>query len=177
MRVERLRRGIVAAVARLLVLVVAVVGVAALGRGLSSNAAAQDEGGHIPNKRFKQGLAIAPVPLNLEGKSRKLVGLGSYIVNAQSACSDCHTEPPFAEGGDPYLGEPTIINASRYLAGGRDFGNGIVSANITPDENGLPAGLTEDEFIELLRTGMDEDEPGHILAGHALALLRQHDRA
>jgi len=38
--------------------------------------------------KIKQGLAIAPVPLNLEGfgKNRALVGLGSYIVNAQVDC-------------------------------------------------------------------------------------------
>jgi hypothetical protein len=27
-------------------------------------------------------LAIAPVPLNMEGKNPELVGLGSYLVNA-----------------------------------------------------------------------------------------------
>ena len=32
----------------------------------------------------KQGLAIAPVDLNLRGKNRALVGLGSYLVNAVS---------------------------------------------------------------------------------------------
>ena len=32
--------------------------------------------------RILRGFEIAPVPLNLEGKNRALVGLGSYIVNA-----------------------------------------------------------------------------------------------
>jgi hypothetical protein len=50
-----------------------------------------------------------------------------------------------------------------YLAGGVDFGFGIVSANITPDADGKPAGLTLEEFITLLRTGEDPDNPGEIL--------------
>ena len=37
------------------------------------------------------GFKIAPVPLNLEGKNRDLVGLGSFIVNAQADCNGCHT--------------------------------------------------------------------------------------
>ena len=31
--------------------------------------------------KIQQGFAIAPVPLDLRGKNRALVGLGSYIVN------------------------------------------------------------------------------------------------
>src|SRR4051794_4815650 len=36
------------------------------------------------------GLSIAPVSLDLRGKNHELVGLGSYIVNAQGGCNDCH---------------------------------------------------------------------------------------
>jgi len=35
------------------------------------------------NSEIARGFAIAPVHLNLRGKDRALVGLGSYIVNAQ----------------------------------------------------------------------------------------------
>ena len=35
--------------------------------------------------RVYRGFQIAPVPLNLEGKDCRLVGLGSYIVNAQGS--------------------------------------------------------------------------------------------
>ena len=52
--------------------------------------------------RVRVGRAIAPVPLDLEGKKRREVWLGSYIVNAQGGCNDCHTAPPYAEGGDPF---------------------------------------------------------------------------
>jgi hypothetical protein len=113
--------------------------------------------------RIFRGYQIAPVELNLRGKNRALVGLGSYIVNAQAGCNDCHTNPPYAPGGDPYLGQPKKINVEGYLAGGMHFGPDIVSANITPDEDGLPAGLTFPEYKKLIRTGHDPDDPDEIL--------------
>jgi len=108
--------------------------------------------------QVQRGFEVAPVPLDVHGKNRALVGLGSYIVNAQGGCNDCHTHPSYAPGGDPYLGQPEQINTAQYLAGGRVFGP-FVSANITPDATGKPAGLTLDEFLELMRTGHDPDDP------------------
>lgn len=112
--------------------------------------------------KIRKGFEIAPVPLNLKGKNRALVGLGSYIVNAQAACNDCHTCPSYAPGHNPFLGGDGQINAANYLAGGVPFGP-IISANITPDASGKPAGLTFEEYLHLIRTGEDEDEPGEIL--------------
>jgi len=112
--------------------------------------------------RVVTGFRIAPVSLNLRGKNVVLVGLGSYLVNAGGGCNDCHTHPAFAPGGDPFRGEPEVLNASVYLSGGRMFGP-ITSKNITPDENGQPAGLTFAEFENLLRTGRDDDNPSRIL--------------
>ena len=109
--------------------------------------------------QVQQGLAIAPVPLDLHGKNRALVGLGSYIINAHSECLDCHSCPTFAPGHNPFLGQPKPwVNATNYLAGGVHFGP-FVSANITPDPNkqGRPAGLTFKEFRGLMRTGHDPD--------------------
>ena len=54
------------------------------------------------------------------------------------------------------------INATNYLAGGVPFGP-IISANITPDANGKPAGLDFEEYLELIRTGHDPDDPDEIL--------------
>jgi|SRR6185295_2801472 len=113
-------------------------------------------------KRIQRGLEIAPVPLDFSHKDRNLVGLGSYIVNAQAACADCHSCPTYAPGHNPFEGGDGQINATNYLAGGVPFGP-IISANITPDENGKPAGLDFDEYLELIRTGHDPDEPGEIL--------------
>jgi hypothetical protein len=105
-------------------------------------------------ERIDRGFEIAPVRLNLEGKDRNLVGLGSYLVNATGGCNDCHTNPPFVEGRDPFLGQPAKVNASRYLAGGTAFGP-FVSRNLTPRANGLPANLTFEQFRIVMRRGYD----------------------
>ena len=106
----------------------------------------------------QRGFDIAPVPLDLKGKNRALVGLGSYIVNT-GGCNDCHTNPSYAPGGDPFAGQPEQINVPCYLSGGTDFGI-VRSRNLTPDEQGRPAGLTLEEFIHVLRTGEDTTSPG-----------------
>jgi hypothetical protein len=116
----------------------------------------------LDGSRVAVGFRIAPVPLDLRGKNRALVGLGSYLVNAVGGCNDCHTHPSYAPGGDPYQGEPTRINSDQYLTGGREFGP-VTSKNITPDTRGLPAGLSFEEFRRALRTGRDPDEPDRIL--------------
>jgi hypothetical protein len=130
---------------------------------------ADDQGND--ESRIQRGFAIAPVHLNLRGKDRAKVGLGSYIVNAQCVCSDCHTCPPYAPGHDPFEGgDGLVINGTNYLAGGTDFGPGppfnpaeIISRNITPDATGKPAGLTFEQFEHVLRTGDDPDHPGRKL--------------
>ncbi|MDP2903034.1 MAG: cupredoxin family copper-binding protein [Methylovulum sp.] len=103
-----------------------------------------------------------PIKLNLAGKNADQVYLGSYIVNAQGGCADCHTCPSYAAGHDPYKGESKQFNAISYLAGGKAFGP-FVSANLTPDSTGKPAGVTLAEFKELMRTGNDPDVPGNTL--------------
>jgi hypothetical protein len=75
------------------------------------------------DSRIARGLEIAPVPLNLEGKNRALIGLGSYLVNAVASCNDCHSAGPqtqFAAGGNPYFGQPTKENPATYLGGGEE---------------------------------------------------------
>jgi hypothetical protein len=109
------------------------------------------------------------VPLNLKGRNRELVGLGSYLVNAVASCNDCHSAGPetaYAPGGNPYFkgNPPQVINQATYLGGGRNFGSllpgtpEIVSRNLTPDRSGRPAGgLTFAQFEHILRTGEDHD--------------------
>jgi hypothetical protein len=107
------------------------------------------------NSQVVKGHNIAPVPLNLSGLNPALVGLGSYIVNAQGGCNDCHTNPSYTPGGDPFLGQPEEVNAAGYLAGGTQFGP-FTSRNLTPRaSNGRPAGLTLDEFMKAMRYGTD----------------------
>ena len=109
------------------------------------------------DSRVAQGFQIAPVHLDLQGKKRALVGLGSYIVNAVGGCNDCHTQPNYATGGDPFKGQQKRINTAGYLAGGRIFFDPIISRNLTPEKSGLPAGLTLQQFIKVIRTGIDPD--------------------
>jgi hypothetical protein len=115
------------------------------------------------------GFAINPVPLNLQGKNRALVGLGSYIVNSQGGCNDCHTCPSYVPGTNPFpppfgAGAPGNgrINPLNYLAGGVVFAvpgfPPVTSKNITPDVmTGKPEGLTLEQFKKVIRTGIDPD--------------------
>ncbi|HEX8439345.1 c-type cytochrome [Archangium sp.] len=128
-----------------------------LGPGCGNN----DDDKQMPEdpdrERIEKGLTVSPVPLNLDGKDRNLVGLGSYLVNVQSACAGCHTAPPYVEGGDPYQGQPERINTARFLAGGVFFGPGLVSPNITPDASGNPGGASFEEFERYMRTGREDN--------------------
>jgi mono/diheme cytochrome c family protein len=94
------------------------------------------------------GLRLAPKGFNVAGLSSaemNQVAHGSYLVNGVADCATCHTTP------------------AGYLAGGFEFPlpfpdvqgfTSVVSRNLTPDpETSLP--LTEDEFIESMRTGKD----------------------
>jgi hypothetical protein len=170
-------------------------------------------GDRISSSVVQQGSQISPIPfdkLNLAGKDRALVALGSYLVNGVGDCNGCHTFPRFlrpggtvpntnpvgnATGnvaglgsnpkyGNPYLDSPgdeqplngqlqanvnadtthglvthtpagtAIYQYNHFLAGGRCFGF-FMSRNITPDDSGKPRGLSEAEFIQVMRQGKD----------------------
>ena len=134
--------------------------------------------GDDTDSRVRMGFQIAPVPLNLDGKDRALVGLGSYLVNAIGDCNGCHSSgaPPlgfynFVTGRNPYFNQPAKVDPTVYLNGGANFGtvgtptgpNGysgpaIITRNLTPDKNGRPeGGHTLAEFTQILRRGTDFD--------------------
>lgn len=124
---------------------------------------------------IQKGLAIAPVTLNFTGKNHDLVGLGSFIVNAQADCNGCHTMDPATEyTGNPMLFAPpsmTVhqvkqVNTATYLGGGQDFGPypaptstlHIFTRNLTPDYTGrAEGGHTLQEFKQIMRYGTDYD--------------------
>jgi uncharacterized protein (TIGR03437 family) len=116
--------------------------------------------------RIQIGLNIAPVSLNLQGLDMAQVGIGSYIVNANSTCNSCHTS---ADIGPEYLKDPFsnqqpfVVNPAAYLGGGTYFGTlpggaNIFARNLTPDTSGRPVGgRSLQEFITTMRTGHDFD--------------------
>jgi hypothetical protein len=126
---------------------------------------------------IQQGYAASPIPknrLNFAGKVPEQVALGSYLVNGVADCGGCHSFPKFlahgdAAGSDPAAGDPfqgtpssqsvsrqlrANFNVSHFLAGGECFGP-VMSRNLTPDASGRPLGLTESEFVRVMRTGED----------------------
>ncbi len=147
---------------------------ALIGTSIGGGVSYADE--NIDPSVVQQGFAISPIPqshLSLNGKNLALVGFGSYIVNATGDCTGCHTFPRFYNpggpgsnpaAGDPYLGTPSTqsvkgqllanFNTSHYLAGGQCFGP-FMARNLTPDSQGLPEGLTEAEFVRVMRLGED----------------------
>ena len=151
-----------------LCVIVACAGVAMAATLLGSPRGKADDRGDNSESRIEKGFEIAPVHLNLEGKNRELVGLGSYLVN-MGGCNDCHDTGPaaqFVRGGNPFFGQPKKVNPATYLGGGRNFGPvsgppspDIVSRNLTPStKTGLPEGdHTFEEFLEIFRTGKDFD--------------------
>jgi hypothetical protein len=92
------------------------------------------------------GLASAPVPLALAGKSPaelEQIGQGAYIVSTQAICADCHSQSPAP---------------NNYLSGGVVLalgpGMSVVSRNLTPDPaTGLKD--TVDQYVQATRNGTD----------------------
>jgi len=151
-------------------IVVLLSGVAVIG-AMVGGVSAWDREGDDEKSKIEIGFEIAPVPLNLEHKSHDLVGLGSYIVNAQAGCNDCHSPvgamgpEEYVPGYNPYYGQsPKKLNAAVYLSGGNDFGPvgpgspDIISRNLTPDKTGMPeGGRSRSQFFQIMRHGTDLD--------------------
>ena len=113
--------------------------------------------------RVTIGLHIAPLPLNPKAGTRTQIGLGSYLVNAVGDCNGCHSTSEYAAGGNPFLGQPKVIDTTTYLKGGQAFGP-FISRNLRPEiGSGLPAGLTYAQFASAMRHGTDFDNPGQLL--------------
>jgi hypothetical protein len=157
---------------KVLIGVVAVLFVVSAGRAIVTADHDRDDHGRPgeifdrdDDPRVKIGFKYAHdqgIKLDLRRKDKDVVGLGSYLVNAVGGCNDCHTAPPYTLDPSVGLGAPKQINNACYLAGGQVFGP-FVSRDITPFENGKPAGLTFQQFKHVIRTGEDPDHPGQVL--------------
>lgn len=145
----------------------------------AQNSNQQGNQGEGESSLVEQGFAIAPVPLNLAGKDRNLVGLGSYLVNAVGDCNGCHSSGtqsslflyPYKPGGNPYFGQPESLDPSAYLNGGTFFGTVgtatgpfnyagpfIITRNLTPNYAGVPEGGNSlARFTQIMRHGTDFD--------------------
>jgi hypothetical protein len=178
MRTPQLAKGVGA--------VAAVFAISVAGVIISAPRGQAEDDGNDDESKIQQGFAIAPVPLNLAGKDRALVGLGSYLVNGDGDCNGCHSAGPqteFTPNGNPYLLPPAFsgkkkVNPATYLGGNRNFGPlipgsaDIISRNLTPDKTGMPeGGRPFSEFLTIIRTGVDLDHlhptcpPGKINTG------------
>jgi hypothetical protein len=140
---------------------------------------AEDDDAAISPFLVQRGFDISPIPkaeLNFTANNYARVGFGSYLVNAIGDCSGCHSFPRYLEkggpgsnpaAGDPFEGLPSTqsisgllvanFNVKHYLAGGQCFGP-FMARNLTPHTRytkGRPQGLTEAEFIRVMRTGED----------------------
>jgi len=155
---------------------------------------AQNNGNSDEKQLVRIGYAIAPVPLNLDGKDRDLVGLGSFIVNAQGDCNGCHTAggPPnfnYANNGNPYFSNQplgTKTDPTTYLAGGAPFGQAVPSsASVGFPPGSIPSSYPPDGYPIDPTTGfpyagpvivsrnLTPDKTGRPEGGHTLAEFKQ----
>lgn len=158
-----------------------------VGMKLSSQRVHADDENESDDALAAIGLRIAPSFINMQGNDPKLVGLGSFIVNAQADCNGCHGSDPANEylpTNNPFflkpLNNPALFNQATYLNGGQNFGPAgpgvvqdpnsplfggaglgpnIITRNLTPDHTGLPeGGIDLERFIKIMRTGHDFDK-------------------
>jgi hypothetical protein len=149
---------------------------------------ARDEDENNEESLVRIGFAIAPVPLKFNEEKRSLVGLGSFIVNAQGDCNGCHTAggPPnfnYANGGNPYfLNQAPKTDPTTYLAGGTDFGKalppsaavgGFPTGSIPPSypPNGYPIDpVTGFPYVgpDIISRNLTPDKSGHPEGGRTL---------
>ena len=141
---------------------------------LSGVSFADDE---VDPSLVRWGFAISPIPpsqLNLRdnkcgyGGFWQLCGQRHRRLQRLSLVSAISRERgpgrQQSSAGDPYEGAlksqsvrgllVANFNVSHYLAGGQCFGP-FMARNLTRDTKGLPEGLTEAEFITVMRTGED----------------------
>ena len=81
---------------------------------------------------------------------------GNFTGNVTSQGSNPQYGNPYLDGPEQSLTGQLKANhnVKHFLAGGRCFGF-FMSRNLTPDDSGKPRGLTEAEFIQVMRQGKD----------------------
>ncbi len=77
---------------------------------------ADDDWDDKDESKIKIGFEVAPVTPNTDHKDKRLVGLGSYLVNVQGDCNGCHSAGPqteYTSSGNPYLLPPVFSGAKK----------------------------------------------------------------
>lgn len=110
---------------------------------------------------------VPPVALNLNGLSDNEIAqtkVGNYLVNAVGNCNSCHTSgitpSPYTATGNPFNGQGEVINANKYLAGGRVFGtapNQVTADSLRPLAVTGKLELTLEQFLAVMKTGKDSE--------------------
>jgi hypothetical protein len=109
-----------------------------------------------------------------------LGGLRQLPGERTSNCDICHsagTSTQFAAGGNPCFGQHATVVNGRYLSGRRPRfwpvsrlnggpSSHIMSRNLISDSSGLPpGGTTLQQFMQIMRTGLDPDHVHPTCAG------------
>lgn len=66
----------------------------------------------LPYADISKRLPRHTVPMNLVGRDPFLAGWGIYFVNVVGGCNDCHTNNLYADGGNPYFGQPIKMDGA-----------------------------------------------------------------
>ena len=134
------------------------------------------------------GLRIAPDFIQIGNQDPLLVGLESFIVNAQADCNGCHGSDPangYLPTNNPYFLPPNnlgpagpgiVKNPKSALFGGPGLGpKNIISRNLTPDYTSNPEGGHDlGSFITILRTGHDFDKLHPNVAAQSQTIATVH---
>jgi hypothetical protein len=112
--------------------------------------------------KIRIGYEIAPVPLDLRGKNRVLVGLGSYIVNTRAADTTYHDDRDLGSGGDVERDGADAALGARCVAAGHGFVPSE-SAGLQPACACRPADLTFEQFAAAIRAKAAPDGARRLL--------------
>ena len=121
--------------------------------------------------RIRQGFAISPAAAQPRRQEPGPRGPGQLLRQRRDLVRRLpHEFSPVSPGRESVPG-PARADQSRQLLEGEQTvpGRGSHRVSRTPSsrslrpENGLPAGLTLDQFVDVMRNGTDYDHPGRLL--------------
>jgi mono/diheme cytochrome c family protein len=106
-------------------------------------------------------MTTVPTP-GMSDPNRESALRGRYLAAQVGLCLECHTQKNMPGPGP-------VLDASKYFAGGEDFGGivpsppfpmNIYSANLTSHPTGLGGMWTAPQIVRALKMGLDKDGHG-----------------